>query len=100
MPPTDDSETFRQYTRCYIMLLIGGYLMTDKFNNLVHIATYVGYRFSRTSGSVGCYPGARLCWPGRPVTLFGGTAGRHGHRQIHFTVDELDLSEISSVVST
>ncbi|QHN81795.1 uncharacterized protein DS421_20g690040 [Arachis hypogaea] len=35
--PTDDSETLRQYARCYIMLLIGGYLMTDKSNNLVHI---------------------------------------------------------------
>ncbi|XP_020985809.1 serine/threonine-protein phosphatase 7 long form homolog [Arachis duranensis] len=37
MPQTDDSETLRQYTRCYIMLLIGGYLMTDKSNNLVHL---------------------------------------------------------------
>ncbi|RYR61124.1 hypothetical protein Ahy_A04g018251 [Arachis hypogaea] len=37
MPPTDDPETLRQYARCYIMLLIGGYLLIDKFNNLVHI---------------------------------------------------------------
>ncbi|RYR07195.1 hypothetical protein Ahy_B05g074511 [Arachis hypogaea] len=37
MPPTDDPETFRQYARCYIMLLIGGYLLTDKSNNLVHV---------------------------------------------------------------
>ncbi|QHO28448.1 uncharacterized protein DS421_7g216770 [Arachis hypogaea] len=37
MPPTDDPETLRQYARCYIMLLIRGYLMTDKSNNLVHL---------------------------------------------------------------
>ncbi|QHN97374.1 uncharacterized protein DS421_18g626830 [Arachis hypogaea] len=37
MPPTDDPDTLRQYARCYIMLLIGGYLMTDKSNNLVHL---------------------------------------------------------------
>ncbi|QHO03209.1 uncharacterized protein DS421_13g430370 [Arachis hypogaea] len=37
MPPIDDPETLRQYARCYIMLLIGGYLMTDKSNNLVHL---------------------------------------------------------------
>ncbi|RYQ90566.1 hypothetical protein Ahy_B09g096616 [Arachis hypogaea] len=37
MSQTDDPKTLRQYTRCYIMLLIGGYLMTDKSNNLVHI---------------------------------------------------------------
>ncbi|RYQ92291.1 hypothetical protein Ahy_B09g098476 [Arachis hypogaea] len=37
MPPTDDLETLRQYARCYILLLIGGYLMIDKSNNLVHI---------------------------------------------------------------
>ncbi|QHO06709.1 uncharacterized protein DS421_14g457120 [Arachis hypogaea] len=37
MPQTDDPETLRQYVRCYIMLLIGGYLMTDKSNNLVHL---------------------------------------------------------------
>ncbi|RYR19136.1 hypothetical protein Ahy_B03g063844 [Arachis hypogaea] len=37
MPQTDDPETFRQYAKCYIMLLIGRYLMTDKSNNLVHV---------------------------------------------------------------
>ncbi|RYR35505.1 hypothetical protein Ahy_A10g050649 [Arachis hypogaea] len=37
MPTTDDLATFRQYTRCYIMLLIDGYLITDKSNNQVHI---------------------------------------------------------------
>ncbi|RYR04871.1 hypothetical protein Ahy_B06g084669 [Arachis hypogaea] len=37
MPQTDDPETLRQYARCYIMLLIRGYLMTDKSNNLVHL---------------------------------------------------------------
>ncbi|RYR26099.1 hypothetical protein Ahy_B02g060255 [Arachis hypogaea] len=35
--PTDDPETLWQYARCYIMLLIGGYLLTDKLNNLVHL---------------------------------------------------------------
>ncbi|RYR53036.1 hypothetical protein Ahy_A06g027891 [Arachis hypogaea] len=34
---TTDPATFRQYTRCYIMQLIGGYLMTNKSNNQVHI---------------------------------------------------------------
>ncbi|XP_072073473.1 serine/threonine-protein phosphatase 7 long form homolog [Arachis hypogaea] len=37
MPPTDDPETLRQYVWCYIMLLIGGYLLTDKSNNQVHV---------------------------------------------------------------
>ncbi|QHO00135.1 uncharacterized protein DS421_13g403870 [Arachis hypogaea] len=37
MPPTDDLETLRHYASCYIMLLIGGYLMTENSNNLVHI---------------------------------------------------------------
>ncbi|RYR78723.1 hypothetical protein Ahy_A01g003575 [Arachis hypogaea] len=38
MPPsTTDPSTLRQYTRCYIMLLIGGYLISDKSNNQVHI---------------------------------------------------------------
>ncbi|RYR27972.1 hypothetical protein Ahy_B01g052048 [Arachis hypogaea] len=37
MSATVDAATFRQYTRCYIMLLIGGYLMTDKSNNQVYI---------------------------------------------------------------
>ncbi|RYQ79284.1 hypothetical protein Ahy_Scaffold6g107995 [Arachis hypogaea] len=37
MPSTDDPETLRQYARCNIMLLIGGYLLTDKSNNLVHV---------------------------------------------------------------
>ncbi|RYR33866.1 hypothetical protein Ahy_A10g048527 [Arachis hypogaea] len=37
MPRTDDLETLRQYARCYILLLIGGYLMTDNSNNLVHL---------------------------------------------------------------
>ncbi|QHN76780.1 uncharacterized protein DS421_19g646920 [Arachis hypogaea] len=32
MPQTEDPESFRQYARCYIMLLIGGYLITDKSN--------------------------------------------------------------------
>ncbi|RYR29877.1 hypothetical protein Ahy_B01g054472 [Arachis hypogaea] len=37
IPPTDDPETLRQYARYYIMLLIGGYLMTDDSDNLVHL---------------------------------------------------------------
>ncbi|RYQ94727.1 hypothetical protein Ahy_B08g089659 [Arachis hypogaea] len=37
MPQTDDPETLRQYARCYIMLLIGGYLIIDKSNNMVHL---------------------------------------------------------------
>ncbi|RYR68579.1 hypothetical protein Ahy_A03g015064 [Arachis hypogaea] len=37
MPAGADPTTLRQYTRCYILQMIGGYLMTDKSNNLVHI---------------------------------------------------------------
>ncbi|RYQ90534.1 hypothetical protein Ahy_B09g096591 isoform B [Arachis hypogaea] len=37
MPPTDDPDTLRQYARYYILLLIVGYLMTDKSNNFVHL---------------------------------------------------------------
>ncbi|RYQ98715.1 hypothetical protein Ahy_B07g086478 [Arachis hypogaea] len=37
MPATADATTLRQYMKCYIMLLIGGYLMIDKSNNQVHI---------------------------------------------------------------
>ncbi|RYQ94896.1 hypothetical protein Ahy_B08g089854 [Arachis hypogaea] len=37
MPSTDDTETLRQYARYYILLFIGGYLMMDKSNNLVHL---------------------------------------------------------------
>ncbi|RYR03300.1 hypothetical protein Ahy_B06g082176 [Arachis hypogaea] len=36
MSETTDPDTLQQYARCYIMLLIGGYLMTDKSNTLVH----------------------------------------------------------------
>ncbi|RYR25442.1 hypothetical protein Ahy_B02g059191 [Arachis hypogaea] len=34
---TDDPKTLRQYARSYILLLIMGYLLTDKSNNLVHL---------------------------------------------------------------
>ncbi|RYR73418.1 hypothetical protein Ahy_A02g007760 [Arachis hypogaea] len=38
MPPdTSDPDTLRQYVRCYIMLMIGGYLLTDKLKNTVHL---------------------------------------------------------------
>ncbi|RYQ93003.1 hypothetical protein Ahy_B09g099260 [Arachis hypogaea] len=37
MPAAADPATLRQCTRCYIMLLIGSYLMTDKSNTQVHI---------------------------------------------------------------
>ncbi|RYR58399.1 hypothetical protein Ahy_A05g024156 [Arachis hypogaea] len=37
MPPTNDPETVRQYSQCYIMLLIGGYLSTVSVYNLVHV---------------------------------------------------------------
>ncbi|RYR58794.1 hypothetical protein Ahy_A05g024672 [Arachis hypogaea] len=37
MPGMDDLETLRQHVRCYILLLIGGYLRTDKPNNLVQL---------------------------------------------------------------
>ncbi|RYR63749.1 hypothetical protein Ahy_A04g021510 [Arachis hypogaea] len=37
IPAGAGDDTLRQYARCYILMLIGGYLMTDKSNNLVHI---------------------------------------------------------------
>ncbi|RYQ85136.1 hypothetical protein Ahy_B10g104640 [Arachis hypogaea] len=33
MPDTANPNTLRQYMRCYILLMIGDYLMTDKLNN-------------------------------------------------------------------
>ncbi|RYR47071.1 hypothetical protein Ahy_A07g032987 [Arachis hypogaea] len=38
MPPdTTDPDTLRQCARSYIMLMIGGYLLTDNSNNTVHL---------------------------------------------------------------
>ncbi|RYR11197.1 hypothetical protein Ahy_B05g079671 [Arachis hypogaea] len=37
MPDTDDLATLRQHARCYILLMIRGYLMTDKSNSQVHL---------------------------------------------------------------
>ncbi|RYR38815.1 hypothetical protein Ahy_A09g044036 [Arachis hypogaea] len=36
-PSTDDLATLRQYKRCYILLMIGGYLMADKSNNEAYL---------------------------------------------------------------
>ncbi|RYR67758.1 hypothetical protein Ahy_A03g014162 [Arachis hypogaea] len=76
MPPIDDPETLRQYARCYIMLLIRGYLMMDKSNNLVH-----------------------LRW--LPLLQdFGQCRALSWCSILHSAVDVLDIPEISSVVST
>ncbi|QHO35120.1 uncharacterized protein DS421_9g272840 [Arachis hypogaea] len=66
--PTDNPETLRQYARCYIMLLIEGYLMTDKSNNLLHsvvdildipkIFSVVSTGVSDLHVSYGC----EVCW--------------------------------------
>ncbi|QHO32682.1 uncharacterized protein DS421_8g251880 [Arachis hypogaea] len=81
MPPTDDLETLRQYARYYIMLLIGGYLLTDKSNNLVHVRWLLLLQdFADLD---------------LPVTLFGGTAGSHGYRWLHSAADELDYQKFS-----
>ncbi|MED6187822.1 hypothetical protein PIB30_116749 [Stylosanthes scabra] len=37
IPIGASDDTLRQYARCYILMLIGGYLMTDKSSSLVHI---------------------------------------------------------------
>ncbi|RYR16538.1 hypothetical protein Ahy_B04g073583 [Arachis hypogaea] len=34
---TTNPDTLQQYARCYIMLMIEGYLLTDKSNNTVHL---------------------------------------------------------------
>ncbi|QHO48586.1 uncharacterized protein DS421_1g06710 [Arachis hypogaea] len=80
------------------MLLIGGYLMTDKSNNLVHLAWLPLIQDFWT------VPGVVLEL-GRAgldvlVTVLGGTPRRHRHRWLHSAVDVLDIPEISSVVST
>ncbi|RYR38983.1 hypothetical protein Ahy_A09g044355 [Arachis hypogaea] len=72
MPPTDDSETLRQYARCYIMLLIGGY---DKSNNLVH-----------------------LCW--LPLLQDFGQCLALSWGSLHSAFDVLDIPEIFPIVST
>ncbi|RYR72721.1 hypothetical protein Ahy_A02g006936 isoform B [Arachis hypogaea] len=61
MPLTDDPETLRQYARCYIMLLIGGYLLIDKSNNLVHIRWLP---LLRDFAECWDYHGALLYWLG------------------------------------
>ncbi|RYR33328.1 hypothetical protein Ahy_A10g047904 [Arachis hypogaea] len=63
----DALETLRQYARCYIMLLIGVYLMTDKSNNLgsaVLAWTYQSLCFAAQRGVMdiaGCTP-LLMCW--------------------------------------
>ncbi|RYR08348.1 hypothetical protein Ahy_B05g075992 [Arachis hypogaea] len=61
MPLTDDLETLRQYARCYIILLVGGHLMTDKSNNLVHLRWLPLFQdFGRCRACLGDRP----YWPG------------------------------------
>ncbi|RYR75841.1 hypothetical protein Ahy_A01g000426 [Arachis hypogaea] len=62
MSQTNDPETLRQYARCYIMLLIKGYLMTDKSNMLVHLRWLP---LLRDFAECRAFSRARLCWPGR-----------------------------------
>ncbi|QHO24061.1 uncharacterized protein DS421_12g368970 [Arachis hypogaea] len=67
MPPTDDPETLRHYVRCYIMLLIGGYLLTEKSNNLVHVLwlpllrDFAEYRVLSWSSAVLAWTYQSLC---------------------------------------
>ncbi|KAL4343343.1 hypothetical protein AHAS_Ahas11G0068900 [Arachis hypogaea] len=37
IPPGVDAATLGQYARCYLLMLIGGYLFTDKSANLVPV---------------------------------------------------------------
>ncbi|RYQ95961.1 hypothetical protein Ahy_B08g091366 [Arachis hypogaea] len=81
MPPTDDPETLRQQVQ-----QPGSRTLATAAPGLCGVQGII----------------LGLCCAGLdlPVTMFGGTAGRHRHHRMHFTADALDLSEISSVVST
>ncbi|RYQ79307.1 hypothetical protein Ahy_Scaffold6g108029 [Arachis hypogaea] len=77
MPSIDDPETLRQYARCYIMLLIGGYLLTDKSNNLVHIRWLSLFRDFAERRALS-WGSAVLAW------TYRGTAGGHGHGDMNW----------------
>ncbi|XP_015972334.1 serine/threonine-protein phosphatase 7 long form homolog [Arachis duranensis] len=94
----DDPETLRQYARCYIMLLIGGYLMTDKSNNLVHLRWLP--LLQDFWAVLGVILGLGCADLDVSVTVFDGTPRRHGHCWLHSAIDIMDIPEIFSVVST
>ncbi|RYR40415.1 hypothetical protein Ahy_A09g046164 [Arachis hypogaea] len=105
MPLTDDPETLRQYARCYIMLLIEGYLMTDKFNNLVHLRWLP---LLRDFEECRAFPGVRLCWPGlishfvrrHSGALRQQSRDQHEARVLHWRVliDRLRFDETAAAV--
>ncbi|RYR18767.1 hypothetical protein Ahy_B03g063379 [Arachis hypogaea] len=68
MPPTDDPKILRQYARCYIMLLIGGYLLTDKSNNLVHVRWLLFFRDFAECRALG-WGSAVLAWTYQSLCL-------------------------------
>ncbi|RYR03891.1 hypothetical protein Ahy_B06g083294 [Arachis hypogaea] len=97
MPQIDDPETLRQYARCYIMLLIGGYLMTDKSNNMVHLRWLPLLRDFAECRAF--FLGLHCAGLDISVPFFGGSTGRHGYHWLHSVVDVLDISEILPVQS-
>ncbi|RYR05468.1 hypothetical protein Ahy_B06g085333 [Arachis hypogaea] len=92
MPPTDDPETLRQYARCYIMLLIGGYLLTDKSNNLVHIRwlpllrDFAEYRALSWGSAVLAWTYQSLCLAAELVGLQQQSRDQHQARVLHWMV--------------
>ncbi|RYR22311.1 hypothetical protein Ahy_B03g067599 [Arachis hypogaea] len=82
-PPTDDPETLRQYARCYIMLLIGGYMMTGQVEQLGPPAL--------------C---RALSWGSAVLAWTYQSLCSAAHQGVTIAIDVLDIPEISSVVST
>ncbi|RYQ79669.1 hypothetical protein Ahy_Scaffold2g107628 [Arachis hypogaea] len=62
MPNTNDLATLRQYARCFILLMIGSYLMIDKSNNQGSAVLAWTYHFlcsavhHSTTDIAGCTP--------------------------------------------
>ncbi|RYR74386.1 hypothetical protein Ahy_A02g009079 [Arachis hypogaea] len=96
IPPTDDSKTLRQYARCYIMLLIRRYLMTDKSNNLVHLCWLPLLRDFQECGAFS-WGSAVLAWT--LVGLLQQSRDQHEARVLlwRVSIDRLRFDEVSFV---
>ncbi|RYR46329.1 hypothetical protein Ahy_A07g032073 [Arachis hypogaea] len=68
MPLTNDPKTLRQYAQWYIMLLIEGYLLTDKSNNLVHVR-WLPLLWDFTECKASSWGSAVLAWTYQSVCL-------------------------------
>ncbi|RYR69571.1 hypothetical protein Ahy_A03g016121 [Arachis hypogaea] len=96
IPRMDNPETLRKYARCYIMLPIRGYLMTDKSNNLVHLRWFplledFGRCLALSWGS------AMLAWTYQLVGLQQQSRDQHKARVLRWrvSIDKLRFDERS-----